>query len=343
MTRVKKKHPYYNFDKLFSFNAFFMFVIGGRGLGKTYGAKKKAIRNALTKGEQFIYLRRFKSELVARNTFFSDLQANGEFLDWDFRINGNAAEASGAEFRDDKKREWRVIGYFISLSTAQTQKSIAYPDVTLIMFDEFIIEKGATHYLPDEAKAFLQFYSTVDRWQDKTRVLFMANSVSIQNPYFIEYDIRPTPETQWIRAEDDYIVVHIAQSDEFASSVLSTRFGRFIAKTDYANYAVGNEFKDNSDRMIGIKDETYVYLYTLHTKTGKFSIWRSSAIGGYFAQEKLVKQQTVFVTDYDLMREGVTYLPRNAKLLQSLRTAFNNDRFLFDAPQSLNGLLQIFK
>jgi len=38
---------YYNFAKLFSYQATFNAVCGGRGMGKTWGSKKKAIKDAL--------------------------------------------------------------------------------------------------------------------------------------------------------------------------------------------------------------------------------------------------------------------------------------------------------
>ena len=53
---------YYSFDDILSRNGVFNFIIGGRGIGKTYGAKKIAIDTYLETGKQFIYLRRYKSE-----------------------------------------------------------------------------------------------------------------------------------------------------------------------------------------------------------------------------------------------------------------------------------------
>src|SRR5690606_5610588 len=95
------------------------------------------------------------------------------------------------ETRDEKKRQWSTVCYFQCLSVGQQVKGASFDLVTSIVFDEFIIEKGLIQYLPDEATAMTNFYSTVDRNQDKTRVYFLANSVSITNPYFLEYDIRP--------------------------------------------------------------------------------------------------------------------------------------------------------
>jgi hypothetical protein len=337
----KKKHPYYSFDKIYSYNAMFMFVCGGRGLGKTYGAKKKAIRAALDKDDQFIYLRRFKDEMKARNTFFADIQ--WEFPDWEFRINGNQAEASYTEFKDEKKRPWKVIGYFIPLSTAQSQKSTAYPNVKLIIFDEFIIEKGLTHYLPDEANVFNNFYSTVDRWQDKTRVLFLANSVSIMNPYFLEYDIKPDEVSEYDTKYDGFIAVHFADSKEFANSVYQTKFGKFIKNSSYADYAVGNGFQDNNDHLLQLKDEKARYQYTVVTQKGSFSVWYNVFTGNFFAQKRLPKYQITFVLDPDLMKEDRKLLLRSDGMMQMLRSAFSSGILYFDEPVTRNAMIEIFK
>lgn len=341
--REKKKHPYYNFDKLFSYNCTYMFVVGGRGLGKTYGAKKKAIASAIKKGEQFIYLRRYKDELKASvRTFFDDLIANGEFTEFDFRINGNRAEFSGVEFRDEKKREWAIAGHFLSLSTAQAQKSVAFPDVTLIIFDEFIIEKGAISYLPNESGVFNNFYSTVDRWQDKTRVLFLANSVAIMNPYFLAYELRPDKDTEWIRKYEGFMVAHFAKSEDFANSVKTTAFGQFISGTEYEQYAIGNQFSDNTEALIAKKDPAANYKYTVQTRKGYFSVWHSPITGLYYVQKNRPGNETIFVTEHSLMDEGKQYLPRNHKLLQMLRTSFRWGRLWFDTPVSRNAMSEIF-
>ena len=48
---------------MLSYNAILNFIIGERGVGKTYGAKKHVVNRFIKKGEQFVYLRRYKTEL----------------------------------------------------------------------------------------------------------------------------------------------------------------------------------------------------------------------------------------------------------------------------------------
>lgn len=345
---TKKKHPYYSFAKLDSYNAMYNMAVGGRGIGKTYGRKLKAVKRALETNEQFVYLRRYKDELKASvRTFMDDLIANDEFAEYEFKIDGERLVASGIEFAGEKKREWKTLGYFMPLSTAQARKSVAYPLVTEIIFDEFIIERGSIHYLPDEATAFNNFYSTIDRGQDKTRVYFLANAVSITNPYFLAWDIKPG-ESEYIRKGrlDDgsyFLVCQIIQSADYAASLKKTKFGQFISGTDYESYAVGNVFHDNNEHMLSFKDGVANYLYTLTTTRGTFSVWYNGMEGIFYAQQKLPKTQKEYVTEPSMMRNGKRLLLRNDKLLQYLRAAFNNGNMYFDEARTRESMIEIFK
>jgi len=336
------RHPFYNFDKLLSYNGTYNFVVGGRGIGKTYGAKERAIRSSIKNGDQFIYLRRYKTELAtARNTFFADIEH--KFPKYDLRANGNIAEYAPVETREEKKRSWKIMGYFISLSTAQTQKSVAFPKVKTIIYDEFIIETGALHYLPDEAIVFNNFYSTVDRYTDKTKVFFLANSVSIMNPYFIEYEIRPDESSEFIRSHEGFIVCHFPDSEAFASSIYETTFGKFIKGTEYAKYAVGNNFADNNENLIGTKDSRYKYYFTLECTNGTFSIWHSSYDATYAVQTKLPKVNNWFTLLPQRITEDKALMTFQDKPLSYLRTAFRTGKMVFDRPSTRNAFTEIFK
>ena len=341
---------YYDYSKVMSFNSYYNVIIGARGLGKTFGAKKLVISRAIKNGEQFVYLRRYKDELkVSKDAFFADISE--EFPEWDFRINGYAAEMAPADSRDVKGREWQVIGFFVALSTAQSRKGVSYHGVRWILFDEFIIEKGATHYLPKEDEAFLNFYSTVDRWKDKTRVFFLANAVSMMNPYFLAWDIKPDQEGEFVKRRRvvvrgqtvDYIVCHFANSAEFSKGVYKTAFGQFIAGSEYADYAVGSEFADNHDHLLQLKTAAAKYVYTVETKHGMFSVWLDGVNRKFYIQGRRPKQEIVFTMLADKMAEGKILVRYNDKMIQTLRTAFNNANMLFDNAKTRNAFAEIFK
>lgn len=339
----RKRHPWYNFNKLLSHNATINMIAGGRGIGKTYGAKKYAIRKAISKGEQFIYLRRYRSELsAARQTIMADIVH--EFPQHDFKIHGNTLQMAPNATAEDSKRPWQVIAYFVALSTAQTQKSVAFPAVTTIIFDEFIIETGSpVQYLKNEYEVFINFMSTVDRYQDKTRVLMLSNAVSIMNPYFTEFDIAPDQENEFVHRRNGYVLAHFPDSADFQKSIYETEFGKFIQGSDYAKYAVGNEFEDANDSLLALKDPDARYLFTLEVKRTLISIWYNVFAGEYYAQRAQPKEPLVMTMDVKRISEDRTLILPNDKPLQSLRTAFRNARLSFDAPSTRNLFTEVFK
>lgn len=337
---AKKVTAFYDFAPIMSRNAVFNFVTGGRGIGKTYGAKRMAIKHFFERGEQFIYLRRYKSEQKAANTFFADIAH--EFPGWEFRVRGRSAEVRRITTADEGP--WKEMGFFICLSNALTQKSVAYPKVTLIIFDEFIIMKGALHYLPGEVDAFLELYSTVDRWKDKTRVLFLANSVSIMNPYFMKYDIRVNKE--WYRDPDGFVVAHFPKSEAFATQAYQTRFGKFIAGSEYAEYSLGSSFHDANMDLIEQKSGEAVYMLSIETATGVFSVWGdfvNEAETLWYVTGKVPREPVVFTTEIDMMREDKQLLEYGSRTLSMLRTAFSRGRVRFDNPKTRNSFSGIYK
>lgn len=336
---------YYNYSKILSFNGVYNLIIGNRGQGKTFGLKKKSIKDGILKGDQFIYVRRFKEELAtAKNTFFEDIKEH--FPGYDFRVkNSKPSEIQWSHQIDRgfKDREWYTIGFFVALSQAQNYKSASFPNVKTIFFDEFIIEEGATHYLPNESVIFNNFYSTVDRWKDKTRAFFLANSVSIMNPYFIAWKIVPKPGDSFIIKNNGFVVCHIADNKEFNEEVYETKFGRFIKDSDYADYAVENVFADNTDAMLELKDSKARYLFTLECTDGLFSIWYNFTNNYYWIQNKQPKDTNIYTMVADRMDNDKLLLSFKDRQLANLRTAFRQGNMSFDNQVTRNTFMEIFK
>ena len=67
---------YYNYDKIRSYNALMNIIMTNRGFGKTYGFKDIAIKNFLKNGKQFMYVRRYKTDISKEKIgmFFADIQ-----------------------------------------------------------------------------------------------------------------------------------------------------------------------------------------------------------------------------------------------------------------------------
>lgn len=331
---------YYKYGPILSRNAAINIVIGPRGDGKTYGAKEHAIKKAIEKGEEFILLRRYKTELNTRTSFFTDIAANmlSRYPGHEFRVNGLEAQ-----MKRPGKDKWETIGYFVALSNSQQKKSVSYKKVTTIIFDEFIIDKGALHYLPNEVKALLDFYNTVDRWEDRVRVFMISNTVSIMNPYFIQWDIKPHKNAEWIVKGDGFVCVHLIRDHEFAQQVRETRVGKFIENTDYAEYAIGGVFLDNHQELVAKKSSDAKYYATIESETGIFAWWIDRITGMHYVTEKRPKQEWIWTMCADKMSADKVYMLPNDKSLMVLRAAFSRGRLFFSSAQARNAFVGVMK
>jgi hypothetical protein len=331
----KVEYDYYDFGPLLSHNAAINIVIGERGVGKSYGAKRHVIKKWIKTGELFIYLRRYQEELIARDTFFDDI--HHEFPEYEFRANGNTFEGKKLE-----EKKWRIMGYAIALSTSQKNKSQAYPLVKTIIFEEFILEKGFVRYMPNEVNAFLGFYSTVDRGQDKTKVLMLANAVSEMNPYSLTWEFKPNPNKPITTYQDNFIAVDFPKSEEYTKQFLTTRFGKFIEQTEYAKYAVHNEFADTRTEFVRPKDPKARFLYNLQTRHGWVSVWRTLTPLEYYVSRTLPPNSLSFTMMPEKLKPGMALLLYNDDDIKRLRLMYRTDRMRFDSSQAENIFLDLF-
>lgn len=322
---------------LMSRNAQWMYAIGGRGVGKTYDAKVKRTRSFLKDGRKWIYLRRYETEFEDKADFFADITS--VFPDYEFRVEGMRGYLRKVQKDPDKKpRPWRQCVYFVNLSSTLGKKSVPFPEVDYIVFDEFIIEQRNTRYLPREVKAMLDFYNTVDRFTDRVRVLFLANAVSLQNPYFVAFGLKPrSPEDggrSFTSAMDGFHCVEMIDSDVYREKVSATRFGRMIAGTDYYDYAVGNKFAEEHMTFIEPKPSSALHIYNLAFDGQKVGVWMDAATSLYHLTRKAPGSAMTYCLTRDDLSIDTTMVERSAGFLRGLAKMYMLGKVRFDGYES---------
>lgn len=258
-----EKDIYWNYNQTMTYNALFNFIIGNRGGGKTYGAKKFVINRFLKKNEQFMYVRRYKEELKKKKQFFMDIAA--EFPENKFEVKNFEAQIDG-----------KTCGYFMPLSTSKIEKSVSFPYVTTIIYDEFILDKGAYHYLRDEVTHFLDLFETVARSRDNVRVLFLSNAITVTNPYFLYFNIQlPKFDKKFSFNKEKGILVELVQNEDFIEMKKQTRFGKLISGTQYGDYAIDNAFLRDDHSFVEKKSGRCAYVIGYSYKGEKYGVWKS--------------------------------------------------------------------
>lgn len=320
---------FWNINKCLSYNALFNFIIGNRGAGKTYGAKKFVISRFLKYGEQFVYLRRYKEELKNIKNFFNDVSV--EFPETKFKVKGKEL------YIDDK-----LAGYVIPLSTSKIQKSTSYPDVRTIIFDEFIIDTGVYHYLPDEVTYFLEFYETVARMRD-VRVLLLSNAMTVGNPYFYYFNIK-IPYNNDISCKDD-ILIEMVNNDEFIETKNKTRFGKLIQGTKYGDYAVNNEFLRDSNTFIEKKSGNCVLLFSFEFQSNIIGVWCNYQANKLYMSYDFDLSRRVYAITTDDLKPNTILISRmkNLQSFQTFALAYKNGLVYYESQKIKKVCEEIYK
>lgn len=344
---ILNENDYYDYTRVLSYHAPWIFIIGARGLGKTYGGKKLMIDDWMKRRWQFIYLRRTAEEQKNKGTFFNDIADS--YPELDFRVNGNQAECHWADDRDaitdkngKKKSVWHIVGYFIALSQAGQVKSVAYPRVRTILFDEIFPDN--MRYLGGEVTALEEFYNTVDRWHDRVRLIMCSNAVSLANPYFAAFNINVTPQienkTQYQRYCDSFIMVELADYGGFSAKIAKSRFGQFLSKfdADYAAYSIDNTFRDNNNALISNLSGAGYVLSIKTREYGSFAVYQilddSKITTVWQITRRQPKKQKWYTLDYRLVDEKCILLKRSDDIIKKLIEAYRVGRVRFETPQT---------
>lgn len=281
---MSDKSYFYDPNETRSHNCLHNYVVGVRRCGKTYGCLKDCIKRFINKGEQFIYLRRYKTELKEFDKLLDPLLMNKEFPEHDVYIKGKEI------YVDDE-----IAGYGRALSTGKIQKGTNMVGVKTIIFDEFLIEKGVYHYLQDETGTFNDFLISISSYRDIT-VFYLANAISIANPYFLKYDLQlPYGGSKFFKKGER--LVQYEANPEFIEYVSQTRLGKELLESDpaYSAYAIYNDFIMDSENFIEKKSGKLSYIITLKHGKSMYGVWLNRDTGIIYISSDIDKTNDIYI------------------------------------------------
>ena len=328
---------FWDISNLLSRNALLNFVIGERGVGKSFQAKKFVISDFLKNGNEFVYIRRYKTELDnAYEGFFDQLQNEGLFLDHTFRIAASKKKID--KFYCDKE----VCGYGVPLSTANILKSASFPKVKTLIFDEFLIDNGTYHYLRNEVTQFLDIIETIARLRD-VRVLLLGNAITISNPYFDYFKLGLPYNSEFRTFKDGTILVNYIKNPVYREKKKSTRFGALIDGTEYGEYAIDNAFLRDNDSFLAKRDKDARVYSTIVLKGSKYGIWQNWKTGFvYISKDFEPSNPCVFVFDINDHTENTIYTKaRNSTWFQPVLKAYKMGCLFFETQKIKNDFIAI--
>lgn len=310
---------YYSNGQLLSYHYFLNFIIGHRGVGKSYDFKKWSIRDFLKSGKQFVWVRRYKQETKKIKQFFDDV--GKEFPNNNLQVKGG--DKDGVFMVDGK-----VAGYYLTLSISTSYKSIPFPNVDKIIFDEFLIDKSTYRYMSNEVIILLELIDTIFRDRDDVKGVFcLGNNISFTNPYFLYFGILAFSGRFYKKGE---VLVECYRNEIYIENKKSTRFGRLVNGTTYGDYAIENKSLKDDNTFIEKRPNDAQFRFLVKYKYFTIGYWLDAQNGLLYACREYDPKTHA---KYCLTRED--HEP-NLYLIKNLRNTHINDlKFMFQ-----NGLLR---
>jgi hypothetical protein len=275
VTARQETFEYYDFRAINSRNALWRFVAGPRSIGKTFGSKIDAVKRAIHKGEQTLWIRRTDTELgPAKARFFDTISR--EYPGFDFRVDGNV----GLVKLDGGKE--RVVCGFMPLSLADQYKGTEFPNVTRMTYDEIYIKPGSNmRYLPDEVDALRELWITVNRGRTDstgravTKVTGLGNPYTLDNPWFLEFGFDDSREWQKSLYAGADVVMHLVDAKRYVRRVTETVYGKVLG-TSKIDYGEGEYFMPDGGYVVEERPADSIPFATLVTLRGVFGLWRAA-------------------------------------------------------------------
>lgn len=325
---------YFNLHKTLSYNALFNFIIAERGVGKTVNTLAFFIRDFLNNGNQFVNIRRTKTELddVNRdNRFFADIIELNLFPEVDLKVDRGRYFING-----------ELAGFGIALSTSSKLKSNAFPKVKNIMYDEFLIIKGASHYLNNEVTLFLELYETISRLREGVRVFFLGNATSITNPYFHYFGLNLPYNTEFKLFKKGTILVQYVNNPAYRKAKQATRFGQLIEGTKYGDYAINNQFLIDNKSFIKKKTGTCSWWFALKFRGRVYGCWHEKEGDNMVVSFDFDPNTPVYLaTDTESHDEGTELIKKNEIHVKTLSNYFERGHLFFESQEIKNEMMEI--
>lgn len=282
---MNNNNKYYDISKILSYNKIWNFVVGSRGSGKTTSALRLCINKFLKNKEKFYYIRRYETEIdeIISKDFFKDMV--NFFPDVEFSVKNRICYINGEE-----------AGYINFLTKAAGMKSINLQDVSIILFDEFLPDDrrflGGNKNYHYEPMACLRLYQTVARGKDRpirenVKFLFLANSVSIINPYFSFFGIDKMiyPNTKFLKGNG--WVLELNKNEFISEEIKKSQFGELIKGTPYEEYSLNNKFIFDSDEFIEKMTGKQTYFCTIVYDGLEYGVYQNKNNDIIYISEKV--------------------------------------------------------
>lgn len=189
----EEKNEFYKLKRIDKEKAMYNLIIGERSNGKSFACLERIIDRYVKHKEEGAIIRRWSEDYKKKrgDNMWSALSNEGVILsltngEWD-RVRMIGKKFYFAKLEDNRLiMDDEAFCHAFALTDTEHDKSTSYPNVTTIVFDEFLTRELE---LPDEFVLFMNTISTIIRHRDNVTVYMLGNTVSKNSIYFKEMGI----------------------------------------------------------------------------------------------------------------------------------------------------------
>lgn len=257
---------YFNTKEVEKYDTLINLFLSDRSDGKTFDIKASCFKRYKNNKTQTIYLRRWKSELTVDmyETFFNEViekVLSGEFvgdeevkdiLNYEF-----LGTKRGVYIRLKGSEKWDLICYFMPLTMTTKKKStLDVSRITHIEYDEFVPVDN--RYCKNEMHILMEFFKSVDRDRDTTKLNLYGNRIDNFNPFFDFFDIHIGIQKERVKLyKDNTIAIQIYINKEHREERSKSKFSSLIKGTSYEEYNSGGVLYKNTVKISNINGCNY--------------------------------------------------------------------------------------
>ena len=242
----------------------FIFIVGARGTGKTFGFLKYVLHNNM----KFLYIRRTKTQYEMANkpdaNPFNALENEipGTHITTQ-SLSTNLTGVFTAEYDDEKEKyvpTGDCLGYMSALSIFSNLRGVSFDDVDIVIYDEFIPE-AHERKMKQECSALLNMLETIGRNRElKGRkplmLVCLANANDLCNPYFVGLGITK-PAEQMAKEHKSFkqfvdrgISIIMLSESPISERKKATALYKLTAGTEFYQMAINNTFEMDESSII---------------------------------------------------------------------------------------------
>lgn len=291
-----------------------VFMLGGRGIGKTYGI----LRDIIESKQEFIYMRRQKGQIdeckVPLLNPFRRLNAD---MGWNIvcdSVTANTAAFYNAD--SDGKAQGEPLGLAVSLSTFANLRGIS-SDAPICVYDEFIPE-ARERPIKDEQGAILNFYETINRNKEllgekPLKLLLLSNSNNLSSPILEAFGVTQELDNM-IRKKQYYkslydgdIAIYRYIDSPISERKKETLLYRVSQNEDFTTMAINNNFSAANYEGVAAED---IKQYRPLVSIGNVTVYKHKSQGLYYVVSgiKAAEQYTLLPNSRKAYLQKYLYL-----------------------------------